>query len=683
MIKIYEKVMPINVKVTETENHWILHNVPLLSEFSQNKGLNNPRRYTKEEQERAVSTLEHKDMMPIYCNHGEKKDVLEKLGMATNPHVVVKNIDGKQVAETVGDVHLVKGEKGNHIARLAKLDGRLAGMSITGDAEGGFKESNGYDEIQGLKLNTVDVVDRPATTRGFVECLNESIQDEGERTELLRKYIGVKEHSQGEDPNQPNQDIPTQKSGGPAAAPKPAAPEAPGAPNKAKPADVKLAKQPENDIKSEPIDSTKWIGDCDKCGGDVIDGECEDCGTETNVNGHPAAESVDVVETFGTEDNEPSDDNPPDNEQSAEGDENEPEAENEMDPEAEDTDPANTDDPASEDAPDANVAGNSEDPLEADGMVDPGLSGGQDLEQVRDNANAATASAESANTSQAHMDAMFKHMGAAATFAEMADPNGARLHADKAEEHKEKANQLRDQEGDQDAPPQPPMNNGNDQNAPISPAQESHVKTKGKLKEILQVPPINKTHEDKLRKAGKLQEACLKEGNKNQFPSRSKKFPVGQKVRVTMGTQTGKTGTVIHHSEMPYEKRKSEYNSGRDLSNKHAVAFDHDGSKEFYADVHIAPHTKESAPPAKPTVVKLTTEELVMLKITPNSKLAEGIVTLAPEARQELMDRLYPPVMPSGGRRVDESLFPSQPIKPEAKSQVSEAFPKPVTGSKA
>jgi hypothetical protein len=96
------------------------------------------------------------------------------LGKVTHPRLREVKQDGKKVTQTIGDLILIKGPASEHIVKLAKLDPKLAGMSLTGDCSS-MRADEGYANVEGLAPVTVDVVHRPATTKGFFEGMEENL----------------------------------------------------------------------------------------------------------------------------------------------------------------------------------------------------------------------------------------------------------------------------------------------------------------------------------------------------------------------------------------------------------------------------------------------------------------------------------------------------------------------------
>jgi hypothetical protein len=154
---------------------WVLKNVVLLGQHSRNKSQSGkPRRYTFEALEAALPKFHQ---LQVNVNHpprnaqGEikaaERSVTEVIGQSINPRLVQEASDGKSFWKVVGDIEIVKGPIGDHIVKLAKLNPRLIGMSITGD--GTLKESDEFCDVTGLIPETVDVVHRPATTKGLFE----------------------------------------------------------------------------------------------------------------------------------------------------------------------------------------------------------------------------------------------------------------------------------------------------------------------------------------------------------------------------------------------------------------------------------------------------------------------------------------------------------------------------------
>lgn len=169
-------------KICDDGDNWIIRDVVLLSEFSKNKGPKGmPRRYPREEQEKALKLFEN---IHVNCNHPAKRadgsvdessrNVLMKLGKVVAPRLVEGMSEGKRVSKVVGDVILVKGDASNHIVKLVRLDPKLAGMSITGNLDR-FDTTEGYENVVGLKPESVDVVHRPATTLSMFESRDDAM----------------------------------------------------------------------------------------------------------------------------------------------------------------------------------------------------------------------------------------------------------------------------------------------------------------------------------------------------------------------------------------------------------------------------------------------------------------------------------------------------------------------------
>ena len=180
-------------RVIDDGENWILRDVVLLSEHSKNVGPNGkPRRYTPQAQEKACPTFEG---LQVNMNHPQKgpdgkpvsRDVLNILGKVTNPRLREVNEGNLKVTQTIGDILMVKGERANHVVNLARLDPKLAGMSITGN--GDFSVGERSDDIVTLQPGTVDVVDRPATTKGLFEAA----EAEGISISTLTEALGLAE----------------------------------------------------------------------------------------------------------------------------------------------------------------------------------------------------------------------------------------------------------------------------------------------------------------------------------------------------------------------------------------------------------------------------------------------------------------------------------------------------------
>ena len=160
----------ITSQVIDEGETWLVPNVVLLGEFSQNKGPSGKvRRYPQKTMEAALPKFAN---LRINTDHPDpaasgRRPVLTRIGMAVNPKLVQ---EGSQW-NVKGDLRLVKVPAADHIVKLIKLDPKIAGMSITGDGSfrEGADEKYGYDDVEGLEPCSVDVVDRSATTKGFFE----------------------------------------------------------------------------------------------------------------------------------------------------------------------------------------------------------------------------------------------------------------------------------------------------------------------------------------------------------------------------------------------------------------------------------------------------------------------------------------------------------------------------------
>lgn len=160
-------------RITKTDKGYLIPGVALLSEFSRNRGpKGKPRRYSESTQTKAASLFEG---LRVYVDHPERDEsgkpkprtVRSLAGKVINPRLRKLTMEGRTISQTVGDLLLVEDANTEHIIKLANLDDKIVGMSITGD--GDFKESENFDDIVNLEPRSVDIVDKPASTRGLYE----------------------------------------------------------------------------------------------------------------------------------------------------------------------------------------------------------------------------------------------------------------------------------------------------------------------------------------------------------------------------------------------------------------------------------------------------------------------------------------------------------------------------------
>lgn len=377
-------------RIVEDGDNWIMRDVVLLSEFSKNPGPSGkPRRYSKETQQKALNLFEG---LQVNVNHPPKdgasgavqssqRDVLRTLGKVTSPRLRESTHDGKKVTQTVGDVVMIKCDASEHIVKLAKLDSRLAGMSITGDGE--YKLTEGFDCIEDLKPTTVDVVHRPATTKGFFEAVESNQVPLSELTGKIEAFLAeqlqpipeaeIEEILKGLPDEDEEDDEDEDEDGTP---------------------------EHEDQEDEETEDEEQTQGDTDE--DDDMDGEA---GDEDETEDFDYGQDADEDGIIGND----RDDDDNTTVQGELGDD----AQGDVDGEG----------------------GEDEEGARANKLI-----------AITDEANAATFDARHQRTAQAHMEAAYAHAGAAAQSAKFGDHRRAYLHWEKAKEHEAVANKMKDTE---------------------------------------------------------------------------------------------------------------------------------------------------------------------------------------------------------------------------------------------
>ena len=166
-------------RIVETDDTITFLGVAILSELSENTTNGKRRHYLPETLRECMHKFEG---MRVNIDHPETKKNMNENGETVQSRPLgttvgkVENVKMREVLrgaekqlQISGDLVLIKNDRTMDIARLAKMDHKLVGLSIRGDA--GIMESEQEAQIVQLEPNGLDLVDRPATNEGLFECI--------------------------------------------------------------------------------------------------------------------------------------------------------------------------------------------------------------------------------------------------------------------------------------------------------------------------------------------------------------------------------------------------------------------------------------------------------------------------------------------------------------------------------